>query len=87
MEGPTPVSSLLHSSTMVILGIYFLIRLSPLFEWSSDLSFIIIWFGSFSALFGAFNALIDYDIKKIIAFSTTSQLGYLFRLRIMCAII
>lgn len=78
MEGPTPVSALLHSSTMVILGVYFLIRLSPILEWAPNASLLIIWLGSLSALLGAASGLIENDIKKIIAFSTTSQLGYMF---------
>ncbi|KAJ8322639.1 NADH:ubiquinone oxidoreductase subunit 5 [Batrachochytrium dendrobatidis] len=77
MAGPTPVSALLHSSTMVVLGIYLLIRLSPILEWSSDWSIYLIFIASLSALLGASCGLVENDIKKIIAYSTTSQLGYM----------
>jgi NADH-ubiquinone oxidoreductase chain 5 len=77
MEGPTPVSALLHAATMVTAGIYLLMRLSIFIEWSDDLLLIISWFGGLSALTGAIGGLLDYDIKKIIAYSTISQLGYM----------
>lgn len=77
MEGPTPVSALLHAATMVTAGIYLLMRLSIFIEWSDDLLLIISWFGGLSALTGAIGGLYDYDIKKIIAYSTISQLGYM----------
>lgn len=75
---PTPVSALLHSATMVTAGVYLVVRMSVLFEWSSDLSLLICWFGGLSALTGALGGLFEYDIKKIIAYSTISQLGYMF---------
>lgn len=78
MEGPTPVSALLHAATMVVAGVYLLIRLGPLFSLAPDyvLNFII-FIGGFTCLFGASVALVQYDIKKIIAYSTCSQLGYM----------
>lgn len=78
MEGPTPVSSLLHAATMVTAGVFLLIRCSFIFETSNAILFIIILFGSITALFSALVATFQYDIKKIIAYSTCSQLGYMF---------
>ena len=78
MEGPTPVSSLLHAATMVTAGVFLLIRCSFIFETSNTILFIIILFGSITALFSALVATFQYDIKKIIAYSTCSQLGYMF---------
>jgi NADH-ubiquinone oxidoreductase chain 5 len=77
MEGPTPVSALLHAATMVTAGVYLLMRLSPLLEYSSLILNFILWIGGISALFGAICGLLENDLKKIIAFSTTSQLGYM----------
>lgn len=76
MEGPTSVSALLHSSTKVTAGVYLLKRISPILEFSSTSLKIIIWLGSLGALFGAACGKIDNDIKRVIAMSTTSQLGY-----------
>jgi NADH-quinone oxidoreductase subunit L len=78
MEGPTPVSSLLHAATTVTAGVFLLIRCSFLFEKSNLVLFLIILFGSVTALFFAIVATYQYDIKKIIAYSTCSQLGYMF---------
>ena len=78
MEGPTPVSALIHAATMVTAGVYLVARCSPLFEMSpSILSFIII-VGATTAFFAATVALVQNDIKRIIAYSTCSQLGYMF---------
>jgi len=77
MEGPTPVSSLLHAATMVTAGIFLLIKCSFIFEKSNLILFLVILFGSITALFSALVATYQYDIKKIIAYSTCSQLGYM----------
>jgi len=76
MEGATSVSALLHAATMVTAGIFLLIRCSPILEFSNILSLIALW-GVITALFAAFIAPFQYDIKKVIAYSTTSQLGYM----------
>jgi len=77
MEGPTPVSALIHAATMVTAGIYLLLRLSNLFLISPDILKFVILIGSTTALFGATTGSAQTDIKKIIAFSTCSQLGYM----------
>jgi len=78
MEGPTPVSSLLHAATMVTAGVFLLIRCSIIFEKSNFILFLICLIGSITSLFTAFVANCQYDIKKVIAYSTCSQLGYMF---------
>jgi len=78
MEGPTPVSALLHAATMVTAGVFLLIRCSFIFEKSNIILFIIIIIGIYTALLSALIATFQYDIKKIIAYSTCSQLGYMF---------
>jgi NADH-quinone oxidoreductase subunit L len=77
MEGPTPISALIHAATMVTAGIFMVARMSPLFELSDTaLSFVII-IGSITALFMGFLGIIQNDIKRVVAYSTLSQLGYM----------
>lgn len=77
MEGPTPISALIHAATMVTAGIFMVSRMSPLFELSSTaLSFVII-IGAITALFMGFLGIIQNDIKRVVAYSTLSQLGYM----------
>lgn len=78
MEGPTPVSSLLHAATTVTAGIFLIIRCSIIIEHSEFVLLLSIFFGSITALFAGIVAILQYDIKKIIAYSTCSQLGYMF---------
>jgi NADH-ubiquinone oxidoreductase chain 5 len=75
MEGPTPVSALIHAATMVTAGVYLLIRSSPLIEYSSTLLILIIWLGALTTIFSSLIGLFQQDIKKVIAYSTMSQLG------------
>jgi NADH-ubiquinone oxidoreductase chain 5 len=77
MEGPTPVSALLHSATMVAAGIFLLLRISPLLEYSDTVLVQAIWIGSLTALFAATTGLFQNDLKRVIAYSTCSQLGML----------
>jgi NADH-quinone oxidoreductase subunit L len=77
MEGPTPISALIHAATMVTAGIFMVARMSPLFEYSSTaLSFVLV-IGATTALFMGFLGIVNNDIKRVIAYSTLSQLGYM----------
>ncbi len=77
MEGPTPVSALIHAATMVTAGVFLMIRASPVFEYSAEFLFVAAAWGSFTALFSGIIGLAQNDIKKIIAYSTCSQLGFM----------
>ncbi len=78
MEGPTPVSALIHAATMVTAGVFLVVRCSPLFEYSQTALNLVTIVGMLTAIFAASVALVQNDIKKIIAYSTCSQLGYMF---------
>jgi NADH-ubiquinone oxidoreductase chain 5 len=75
MEGPTPVSALIHAATMVTAGVYLLMRVSPLIEYSSIILLTILWIGAITTVFSSLIGLFQQDIKKVIAYSTMSQLG------------
>ena len=78
MEGPTPVSALIHAATMVTAGVFLVVRCSPIYEYSELALSVITVIGMVTAIFAASVALVQTDIKKIIAYSTCSQLGYMF---------
>ena len=78
MEGPTPVSALIHAATMVTAGVFLVVKCSPLFEYSQVALNVVTIVGMITAVFAASVALVQNDIKKIVAYSTCSQLGYMF---------
>ena len=78
MEGPTPVSALIHAATMVTAGVFLVVKCSPLFEYSQIALNVVATVGMMTAFFAATVALVQNDIKKIVAYSTCSQLGYMF---------
>jgi NADH-quinone oxidoreductase subunit L len=78
MEGPTPVSALIHAATMVTAGVFMVARLSPLFEHAPSAQAVVMFFGATTAFFAATIGLVQNDIKRIVAYSTCSQLGYMF---------
>ena len=78
MEGPTPVSALIHAATMVTAGVYMVARSAPLFELAPVSLTVVAWIGGLTAVFAATIALVQNDIKRIVAYSTISQLGYMF---------
>ncbi|MEQ1716407.1 MAG: NADH-quinone oxidoreductase subunit L [Hyphomicrobium sp.] len=78
MEGPTPVSALIHAATMVTAGVFMVARLSPIFEYAPEALKIVTMVGAITAFFAATVGLVQNDIKRVIAYSTCSQLGYMF---------
>ncbi len=78
MEGPTPVSALIHAATMVTAGVFMVARLSPIFEYAPVALTVIVVIGAITAFFAATVGLVQNDIKRVIAYSTCSQLGYMF---------
>jgi NADH-quinone oxidoreductase subunit L len=78
MEGPTPVSALIHAATMVTAGVFMVARLSPMFEYAPDALAVVAIVGASTAIFAASVGLVQNDIKRVIAYSTCSQLGYMF---------
>jgi NADH-quinone oxidoreductase subunit L len=78
MEGPTPVSALIHAATMVTAGVFLVARMSPVFEYAPDALVFVTAIGAITALFAATVGLVQNDIKRVIAYSTCSQLGYMF---------
>jgi NADH-quinone oxidoreductase subunit L len=78
MEGPTPVSALIHAATMVTAGVYMVARCTPLFANSPDAQLVVACIGGFTALLAALMALTQTDLKRVLAYSTVSQLGYMF---------
>ena len=78
MEGPTPVSALIHAATMVTAGVFMVARLSPLFEYSPTALAVVVVIGGTTAIFAGTVGMAQNDIKRVIAYSTCSQLGYMF---------
>jgi len=78
MEGPTPVSALIHAATMVTAGVFLVCRMSPIYEFAPDAQSFIVFLGATTAFFAATVGLVQNDIKRVIAYSTCSQLGYMF---------
>src|SRR4051812_25667475 len=78
MEGPTPVSALIHAATMVTAGVFMVCRLSPMFEYAPNALAVVCFIGASTAIFAATVGLVQNDIKRVVAYSTCSQLGYMF---------
>ena len=78
MEGPTPVSALIHAATMVTAGVFLVCRMSPVLEWAPYALTFVTFIGAATAFFAATVGLVQNDIKRVIAYSTCSQLGYMF---------
>ena len=77
MEGPTPISALIHAATMVTAGVFMIARISPMIEWSNTALNVVLVIGGTGALFTGILALVMNDIKRVVAYSTLSQLGYM----------
>ncbi len=77
MEGPTPISALIHAATMVTAGIFMVARMSPLFEMSQTALDFVLFIGATTAFFTGLIGMVQYDIKRVVAYSTLSQLGYM----------
>ena len=77
MEGPTPVSALIHAATLVTAGVYLMLRTSPLLEYGPTALVVTAWLGAATATYAATCGLLVNDLKRVIAFSTCSQLGYM----------
>jgi len=77
MEGPTPVSALIHAATMVTAGVFLIVRCSPIFEYAPTVSIIVTVSGAMTAFVAASIGLVQNDLKRVIAYSTCSQLGYM----------
>ncbi|HEX5079477.1 MAG TPA: NADH-quinone oxidoreductase subunit L [Geminicoccaceae bacterium] len=78
MEGPTPISALIHAATMVTAGVFLVARMSPVFEYAPDVLAFVAFIGGSTAFFAATIAIVQTDIKRVVAYSTCSQLGYMF---------
>jgi NADH-quinone oxidoreductase subunit L len=78
MEGPTPVSALIHAATMVTAGVYLVARCTPIFVLAPQVQFAMAGIGCFTALLAALIALTQFDLKRVLAYSTVSQLGFMF---------
>ncbi len=78
MEGPTPVSALIHAATMVTAGVFLVVRAHVFFDLSDHAGLVVAWVGAATALFAATVAIVQNDIKRVLAYSTISQLGYMF---------
>jgi NADH-quinone oxidoreductase subunit L len=78
MEGPTPVSAMLHAATMVTAGVFLVVRAHPFYAHSGSAADVVAWVGAITALFAATVAMVNNDIKRVLAYSTISQLGYMF---------
>lgn len=78
MEGPTPVSALIHAATMVTAGVFLVCRMSPIFEFAPEAKMFVVFIGALTAFFAATVGLVQNDIKRVVAYSTCSQLGYMF---------
>jgi len=78
MAGPTPISALIHAATMVTAGVYLIARTHTLFEMAPSVQILVAWIGLITLLMAGFTALTQTDIKRILAYSTVSQIGYMF---------